>query len=232
MFDNISVSAIHNLPELPDSVIKNWTVRENVIFQTKSFKVPAMNLYHIDENGNLKVRRAEYEWHDGDPNGESIGDRLGYSKETEAWWEDSDFSGCIEFYESYDHHDLDAIDNVEHEVSKWYTLGWIEYRAFFKHGKLDGEFELVNHEIPRKYTQEEMDEITARNKAWREKMDATFIENRKKYPTTEQKLIDQIYEETNPKSAITIQEDLGQALSNIRGLIESYREKHDIWFGK
>ena len=232
MFDNILVSAVHNLPELPDAVIKNWSSRENVVFQTKSFKLPAMNLYSVDENGNLKVRRSESEWHEGDPNGESISDRLGYCKETESWWENSDFSGCIEFYESYHHPDLDVNLDPDFEIGKWYTLGWIEYRAFFKHGKLDSDIELVNHEIPRKHTQEEMDEITARNKAWRQKMDETFIENRKKYPTTEQKLIDQIYEETNPKSAITVQEDLGQALSNIRNLIESYREKYDIWYGK
>jgi RNase adaptor protein for sRNA GlmZ degradation len=89
---------------------------------------------------------------------------------------------------------------------------------------------LVKHEEPQKLTDEELAESKARVAAQRKEMEERFRENRQKYPTGEQKLIDNIEREAKLTSAMFDEEDLGNALSNIKFLIREYREKHDKWY--
>jgi hypothetical protein len=229
MFDNITVSKNFTLPELPQCVLDKWKSQENIMFQTKSFDYQCLDVYHIDETGKLKKRFANYEWHDGDPDGDSFVDRLGHNVETESWWEDTDFTGCVSFYEYYDHPDRGQ--NKEQEDNHLrYSYGWVEYSVVFYEGKMQGEIVIEKHESPVRYSEEEVEKRKQEQQHAREETAKRMIEYRKNYPTPEQKLIDQIYEETNIKSAIIVQEDIGQALSRIHSLIESYRQKHDLWY--
>jgi hypothetical protein len=111
-----------------------------------------------------------------------------------------------------------------------FVRGWIEYSALFKDGKLIGDIELVKHDEPQKLTDEELAESKARVAAQRKVMEEQFRENRQKYPTAEQKLIDNIDRETKLTYAIFDEEDLSNALSNTRILIKEYREKIDRWY--
>jgi RNase adaptor protein for sRNA GlmZ degradation len=61
-------------------------------------------------------------------------------------------------------------------------------------------------------------------------MEERFRENRKKYPTAEQKLIDNIDRETKLVETIMDESDFSYAISNIRILIKEYREKTDTWY--
>jgi RNase adaptor protein for sRNA GlmZ degradation len=111
-----------------------------------------------------------------------------------------------------------------------FVRGWIEYSALFKDGKLIGDIELVKHEEPQKLTDEELAESKARVAAQRKEMEERFRENRKKYPTAEQKLIDNIDRETKLVETIMDESDFSYAISNIRILIKEYREKTDTWY--
>ena len=61
-------------------------------------------------------------------------------------------------------------------------------------------------------------------------MEEKFRENRKKYPTVEQKLIDNIDRECKLVEVIMDEDDLSYALSNIRILIKEYRKNIDRWY--
>jgi RNase adaptor protein for sRNA GlmZ degradation len=61
-------------------------------------------------------------------------------------------------------------------------------------------------------------------------MEKQFRENRKKYPTVEQKLIDSIDRECKLVETIMDESDFSYAISNIKFLIKEYREKTDRWY--
>jgi hypothetical protein len=225
MFDNITVNEAIALPELPACVLKTWRSQDKILFQTKSFVCPCLDVFYIDESGKLKKRYVKYK--DKNYNTSDLHDLL-YIEEEEFLWDDTNYTGHIEFYEVYSHPDRSEMDVLTDPFR--YISGQIEYSAIFLKGKLQGPIELVSHTLPQRRTDEELAKLTKRQEQIREKMNQRMTEQRQKYPTTEQKLIDQIYEETNIKSAIIVQEDIGQALSRIRSLVKSYRDKHDVWY--
>jgi hypothetical protein len=157
---------------------------------------------------------------------------MGHFVTDSEWYEKECFSGNICFYESYSHPEYHELDDHAGNSDEWmrFVRGWIEYSALFKDGKLIGDIELVKHEEPQKLSDEELAESKAKIAAQRKEMEMSFKENRKKYPTAEQKLIDNIDRETKLVYAIFDEEDLSNALSNIRILIEEYRKKHDRWY--
>ena len=236
MFDYIKVGT--TLPELPDAVISLWGDKvSDIAFQTKDTPNQAMSTYRIDGAGQLWIEKTEGHWEEGQPvpDDASIGDKLaamGKFVVDQRWYETEDFSGNICFYESYSHPEYHELDDHAGNSDEWmrFVRGWIEYSALFKDGKLVCDIELVKHEEPQKLTDEELAESRARVAAQRKEMEVQFRENRKKYPTAEQKLIDNIDRECKLAEIIMDEDDLAHALSNIRSLIKEYREKIDNWY--
>jgi hypothetical protein len=196
-----------------------------------------MSTYRIDGNGQLWFKKVEGRWEKG----EEVAEDASFSEKIAAmgrfvvdaeWYEKECFSGNICFYESYSHPEYHELDDHAGNSDEWmrFVRGWIEYSALFKDGKLIGDIELVKHEEPQKLTDEELAESKAKVAAQRKEMQEQFKKNRKKYPTPEQKLIDNIEREAKLTSAMFDEEDLGNALSNIKFLIKEYREKHDKWY--
>ncbi len=236
MFDYVRVGT--TLPELPDEVISRWGDKvSDIAFQTKDTPNQAMSTYRIDGNGQLWFKKVEGHWEKGKevaedaPFSEKIA-AMGHFVTDSEWYEKECFSGNICFYESYSHPEYHELDDHAGNSDEWmrFVRGWIEYSALFKDGKLIGGIELVKHEEPQKLSDEELAESKAKIAAQRKEMEMSFKENRKKYPTAEQKLIDNIDRETKLAYAIFDEEDLSNALSNIRILIEEYRKKHDRWY--
>jgi hypothetical protein len=235
MFDNITVGT--TLPELPEAIISHWGDKvSDVVFQTKDTPNQAMSHYKIDGAGLLWVKKVEGRWEEG----KEVADDAPFSEKMASfgrfvaeheWWEEEKFTGAINFYESYNHPEYKSPD-VDFDNDDWkkFISGWVEYCALFKNGKLIEDISLVEHTEPKKYTDEEYAEKQKEWAADREKWDKQFKENRKKYPTPEQKLIDNIERETKLASAIIDEQDLSNALSNIRIFIKEYREKHDRWY--
>ena len=236
MYDYIRVGT--TLPELPDAVISHWGDKvSDIAFQTKDTPNQAMSTYRIDGTGQLWLKKVEGHWEEGKevaedaPFSEKMA-AMGHFVVDSEWYEKECFSGNIHFYESYSHPEYHELDDHAGNSDDWmrFVRGWIEYSALFKDGKLVGDIELVKHEEPQKLTDEELAESKAKVAADRAKWEKIFKENRKKYPTTEQKLIDNIERETKLAYAIFDEEDLSNALSNIRFLIKEYREKYDKWY--
>jgi hypothetical protein len=236
MFDYIRVGT--TLPELPDAIISHWGDKvSDIAFQTKDTPNQAMSTYRIDGNGQLWFKKVEGHWDEG----KKVADDAPFSEKIAAmghfvvdaeWYEKECFSGNICFYESYSHPEYHELDDHAGNSDDWmrFVRGWIEYSALFKDGKLVGDIELVKHEEPQKLSDEELAESKSKVAAQRKEMEERFRENRQKYPTAEQKLIDNIDRETKLAYAIFDEEDLSNALSNIRILIEEYRKKHDRWY--
>jgi hypothetical protein len=236
MFDYVIVGT--TLPELPDAIISHWGNKvSDIAFQTKDTPNQAMSTYRIDGNGQLWFKKVEGRWEKG----EEVAEDASFSEKIAAmgrfvvdaeWYEKECFSGNICFYESYSHPEYHELDDHAGNSDEWmrFVRGWIEYSALFKDGKLIGDIELVKHEEPQKLTDEELAESKAKVAAQRKEMQEQFKKNRKKYPTPEQKLIDNIEREAKLTSAMFDEEDLGNALSNIKFLIKEYREKHDKWY--
>ena len=236
MFDYIRVGT--TLPELPDAIISHWGDKvSDIAFQTKDTPNQAMTTYRIDGNGQLWFKKVEGHWEEGKkvaedaPFSEKMA-AMGHFVTDSEWYEKECFSGNICFYESYSHPEYHELDDHAGNSDEWmrFVRGWIEYSALFKDGKLIGDIELVKHDEPQKLTDEELAESKARVAAQRKVMEEQFRENRKKYPTAEQKLIDNIDRETKLTYAIFDEEDLSNALSNTRILIKEYREKIDRWY--
>jgi hypothetical protein len=195
-----------------------------------------MSHYKIDGAGLLWVKKVEGRWEEGT----AVADDAPFSEKIAAmgrfvseheWWEEEHYTGAINFYESYNHPEYKSLDvDFDNDDFRRFIAGWVEYCALFKNGKLIEDISLVEHTEPKKYTDEEYAAKQEEWKADREKWDKQFKENRKKYPTNEQKLIDNIERETKLTSAIFDEQDLSNALSNIRIFIKEYREKHDKWY--
>ena len=236
MFDYITVGA--TLPELPEEVIALWGDKvSDVVFQTKDTPNQAMSTYRIDGAGQLWIEKTEGHWEEGKECAEdaSFSEKIaswGRMVIDERWWELEDFTGNIRFYESYSHPEYHKLDDHAGNSDDWmrFVRGWIEYSALFKNGKLIGDIELVQHEKPQKLTDEELEESKAKAAARRKEMEESFRENRKKYPSTEQKLIDNIDHECKLAEMIMNEDDLSRALSNIRILISEYRQNYDRWY--
>jgi hypothetical protein len=235
MFDYIRIGT--TLPELPDAVISHWGDKvSDIAFQTKDTPNQAMSTYRIDGAGQLWIEKTEGHWEEGKavPDDASIGDRLaamGKFVVDQKWYEQEDYTGSINFYESYSHPEYHEIDgaNLSDEWIR-FEYGWIEYSALFKKGKLINNIELIEHKEPKKLSDEELQERKSENKKRREETEISLKENRKKHPTAEQKLIDNIDRECRVAETIMDENDLDHALSNIRILIKEYRQKHDRWY--
>jgi hypothetical protein len=236
MFDYVRVGT--TLPELPDAIISHWGDKvSDIAFQTKDTPNQAMSTYRIDGHGQLWFKQVEGRWEKG----EEVADDAPFSEKIAAmghfvveaeWYEKEPYTGAINFYESYNHAEYHELDDHAGNSDEWmrFVRGWIEYSALFKDGKLVGDIELIKHEEPQKLSDEELAESKAKVAARREEMEERFRENRKKHPSAEQHLIDNIEHETKLATAIFDEQDISNALSNIRIFIKEYREKHDKWY--
>lgn len=142
MFDNITCE--RELPNLPDELIWKWGSAAKICFQTKSID-NVLDVFKINKHGELlrnKVRRELIS--DGDPNAESIMDRLPQWNYIDEGWEKTKFNGDVIFYDHYDYEE------------KTDRIGWIDYKGVFMNGLLQGEIELIEHELPRNHTPEEL----------------------------------------------------------------------------
>ena len=235
MYDYIRVGT--TLPELPDAVISRWGDKvSDIAFQTKDTPNQAMSTYRIDGNGQLWIKKVEGHWEKGKevaedaPFSEKMAAMGHFVVDTE-WYEKESYTGAINFYESYNHPEYKSPDE-DYDSDDWrrFETGWIEYCALFKNGKLIEDIQLTNHTAPKKYSDEEFAEKQVEWAEDRAKWEETFKENRKKYPTVEQKLIDNIDRECKLAEMIMDEDDLSHAVSNIRFLIKEYREKVDTWY--
>ena len=235
MFDNITVGT--TLPELPEAIVAHWGGKaSDIVFQTKDTPNQSLSYYKIDRAGVLWVKKVEGRWEEG----EEVAEDASFSEKMAAmghfvveheWWEETNFTGAINFYEGYSHPDYKSPE-ADYDSDEWkrFESGWVEYCALFSGGMLVGDIQLTKHTPPKKYTEEE---YAAKQEEWaiaREEWDKRFKESRKKYPSAEQTLIDNIEREAKLASAIIDEQDLSNALSNIRILIREYRQKHDRWY--
>jgi len=235
MFDYITVET--TLPELPEAIVAYWGGKaSDVVFQTKDTPNQAMSYYKIDDAGLLWVKKVEGRWEGG----KEVADDAPFSEKMASfghfvveheWWEETNFTGAINFYEGYNHPDYQSPDS-DYDSDEWrkFVSGWIEYCALFSGGMIVEDVQLTKHTPPKKYSDEEYAEKQKEWAADRAKWEASFKENRKKYPSAEQKLIDNIEREAKLATAIVDEQDLSNALSNIKILIREYREKHDRWY--
>ena len=235
MFDSLTVGT--TLPELPEAIISHWGEKvSDVVFQTKDTPNQAMSHYKIDGAGLLWVKKVEGRWEEG----KEVADDAPFSEKMAAmgrfvseheWWEEEHYTGAINFYESYNHPEYKSLDvDFDNDDFRRFVAGWVEYCALFKNGKLIEDISLVEHTEPKKYTDEEYAEKQKEWAADREKWDKQFKENRKKYPTDEQKLIDNIDRECRLVKTNMDETDVSLAISNIRIIISEYRTKHDRWY--
>lgn len=147
MFDTITVEM--PLPQYGDYVN----------FQTKSIN-NALDHYIINEHGELLLR--EYDnvlIKEGDPDAENFLDRFPAYEQQNIRYKPTKHNGVVVFYDSY---------KGEEETD---FSGWIEYRALFVDGLLQGSIDLINHEEPRNRTPEEQiefEKIKEKNKKIRE----------------------------------------------------------------
>ena len=235
MFDNITVGT--TLPELPEAIVAHWGGKaSDIVFQTKDTPNQSLSHYKIDGAGLLWVKKVEGRWEEG----KEVADNAPFSEKMAAmghfvveheWWEEEKYTGAINFYEGYNHPDYKSPE-ADYDSDEWkkFVSGWVEYCALFKDGKLIEDIQLTEHTLPKKYTDEE---YAAKQEEWkvdREKWDDLIKENRKKYPSAEQKLIDNIARELKLVETIMDEGDQANALSNIRILIREYREKYDRWY--
>ena len=235
MFDNITVGT--TLPELPEAIVAHWGGKaSDIVFQTKDTPNQSLSYYKIDRAGVLWVKKVEGRWEEG----EEVADDASFSEKMAAmghfvveheWWEETNFTGAINFYEGYSHPDYKSPE-ADYDSDEWkrFESGWVEYCALFSGGMLVGDIQLTKHTPPKKYTEEE---YAAKQEEWaiaREEWDKRFKESRKKYPSAEQTLIDNIEREAKLASAIIDEQDLSNALANIKILIREYRQKHDRWY--
>jgi len=248
LFDSITCEL--PLPSLPQGVLDRWKNKpENtspssqVIFQTKDTPNQGMSLYNIDSTGQLLIQQIEGYWEEpelvekgiiNDPDKlesySSCMTALGTYKETSRNWEEVDFTGSINFYESYEHPDKPRYGSElydDEDVRFGYVSGWVEYQAQFVKGKVQYDIILVSNELPIQRTAEE---VVLQKESWviqRAEIEKGWRTNRKKYPTPEQKLIDRIYNATVEAAKHELHEAL---VEDILSQIKAYREKIDIWY--
>lgn len=151
MFDNISIS--DPLP-FTDEMKELGLDVNNRTWQTKDLDC-AMGLYFIQGGELFEQKYKNTEWKQGDPNGESVMDRIGALVQSEPYLEKVNFHGEVNFY--------DHIDDV---AGKWDC--WIEFKATLSHGKID-KIELID------FTKTDSAERKQKDKEFWEKID---MENR------------------------------------------------------
>ena len=91
-------------------------------FQTKDFDC-ALDIYFIDENGQLFIERRETEWVEGDPNAKGFLDKVGYIKTKKTWLESVNKTCTVQFYYFF------SSNNTDYDY-------WIVYDAVFIDGKI------------------------------------------------------------------------------------------------
>lgn len=237
MFDYIQVGT--TLPNLPQELVDMWReqgVSFQTSFQTKDTPNQAMSTYKIDCAGQLWVKKTEGHWQEGKEVSEdaSIGEKLasmGKFVTDEEWWEQENFTGAINFYESISHPDWYDCDCVS-ESNEWmrFEYGWIEFQALFDKGKLVKDIELIEYREPKKLSDEELEARKEKAKENRKEVEKSLRKNRRESPSIEQKLIDNIDRECKLAQTIMDESDLDLALTNILILIKQYRDKHDPWY--
>lgn len=233
MFDYITVGA--TLPNLPQELADMWR-EQGVSFQTKDTPNQTMSYYKIDGAGLLWVKKKEGHWEEGKPVAEdaSIGAKLasfGKFVTDKEWWEQENFTGAINFYESINHSEYYDCEPAS-QSDDWmrFEYGWIEFQALFDKGKLIKDIELIEYKEPKKLSDEELEERKANAQKNRQETEASMRKHRKETPTPEQKLIDNIDRECKLVETIMDEDDFSHAISNIRLLIKEYRDKHDTWY--
>lgn len=100
-------------------------------FQTKDFDC-SLDIYIIDENGQLFIERRETEWVEGDPKAKSLLQKFGYAKTIKTWAEPVNKTCTVQFY------DYLNSNNTDHDY-------WIVYETFITEGKIKC-VELINFE--------------------------------------------------------------------------------------
>ena len=230
MFDYIKCEYL--LPDLPQKVIDNWKGADQIAFQTKDTPNQYMSLYKIDAEGQLWVQNKETRWVEPkDANSESLFDRLGHMEKLSTWWEKEEFTGGINFYESYHHDEYPQGERLGSDKWKQFVDGWIEYTAVFLRGQLSGDVEVSRNEPSKKLTDEEFGQQLEEWAKSRKEWDDRFKKNRKEHPTSEQKLIDDIYNYVSV-FASNVQGGKNYLVEEIMGKIDCYRETHDKYYEK
>lgn len=116
MYDSIDCK--YKLP-MPDDP-KGYTGSHG--FQTKDFDC-SLDIYIIDENGQLFIERRETEWVEGDPKAKSLLQKFGYAKTIKTWVEPVNKTCTVQFYDYVDS------NNTDYDY-------WIVYNAVFTEGKI------------------------------------------------------------------------------------------------
>ena len=259
MFDSIKCEL--PLLNLPQGILNRWVLKKgetakssDVIFQTKDTPDQGLSLYKIDTTGQLLEEKVEGYYDEpkltektivNDPDRKepqpSLFESLGKYNVTSRSWEKVNFTGTINFYDSYEHPDKpkrvwESIKNKNNDEFYRYTSGWIEYTVQLIDGKVQGDIILGEHTEPIKHTDEEVAAQAEKYAKQREKDIVAFKENRKKYPSEQDKLIDEIYKIAKAsaldaesfRDVTKYERDL--VAEHILGCIDSYREKFDIWY--
>ena len=255
MFDSIKCEL--PLLNLPQDILDRWVIKKgeaakssDVIFQTKDTPDQGLSLYKIDSTGQLLEEKVEGYYDepkltennaDSKEPQPSFFESLGKYNVTSRSWEKVNFTGVINFYDSYDHPDKpkrvwESIKGKDNDEFYRYTSGWIEYSVQLVDGKVQGDIILGEHTEPIKHTDEEVAAQSEKYAKQREKDVIVFRENRKKYPSQQDRLIDTIYKIAKAsaldaesfRDATKYERDL--VAEDILGHINAYRKKFDIWY--
>jgi hypothetical protein len=230
MFDYIKCE--YALPELPEPIVKQWGSKADITFQTKDTPNQYMCLYKIDVEGQLWRKDMTTEWVEPkDPNSESIFDRLGHRETLSTWWEKEEFSGIITFYDSYHHEEYSTYEKLGNKEWQRFECGWIEYLATFLKGKLIGDIDISKNKVPIKLTDEELSKKRSEWEESRIAYNASAKKHRKKNPTPEQRLIDDIYNYVSV-FASNVQGGKNYLVEEIMGKINCFRQTHDKFYEK
>lgn len=221
LFNNLTIDESITLPDLPPEFD-----RKTLMFQTKSLGENLMLNFRVNSEKKLEIFKQEGH-HVENLNIPFFGMEFVVEKE---WWEPYDFTGTVGIYESYHHLQDDGMNYGTPEAHR-FICGWIEWDVKFFNGEMI-DVSLVEHKIPYKRTDEEMEAYMEEVKQNRKEMNDKMRKNRAERPTPEQNLIDFIYEVTQRYYIIPEIEDYYTDLEEINEKINEYRTKHDRWYGK
>ena len=116
MYDSIECQYKLPMPDDPKGYTGSYG------FQTKDFDC-ALDIYIIDENGQLFLEQRETEWVGGDPNGKSFLEKSGHLRTIKTWLEPLSDTRAVQFYDYIDS------NNTDYDY-------WIMYDAVFTEGKI------------------------------------------------------------------------------------------------
>ena len=116
MYDSIECKCFLPMPDEP----KGYTGSHG--FQTKDFDC-ALDIYIIDENGQLFIECRETEWVEGDPNAKGFLDKVGHIKTKKTWLESVNKTCTVQFYDFF------SSNKTDYDY-------WIVYDAVFIDGKI------------------------------------------------------------------------------------------------